>query len=153
MCAGEGARTSTTETLGITSENGRIALQTIVAVRPLKEIWTDKQLSWGEVSQARHTLLRIMEKAGEAIWDQELLDSFTDFFTGLDENQIREELYGDEAIVEYQAWARREWHNMQLSGEGMNLVIINNTLLKNIQQEIMIEKGAESIHEVSGLHN
>ncbi|KAF8987334.1 hypothetical protein BDQ17DRAFT_1258679, partial [Cyathus striatus] len=152
MHAVEGAGASTTETLGITNENGRIALQTIAAVRPLKEIRRDEQLSWGEVSQARHTLLRTMAKAGGAIWDQDLLDSFADFFAGLDEHQIREEPYGDEAIVEYQAQARREWHDMQLSGEGMNLAIINTTLLKNIQQEIMIKQGAESIWEVSGLH-
>ncbi|KAF8978460.1 hypothetical protein BDQ17DRAFT_1338743 [Cyathus striatus] len=126
------------ETLGITSENGQIALQMIAAVRPLKEIQIDEQLLWGE-------------KAGETIWDQELLDSFADFFTGLDKHQIREEPYGDKAIVEYQAQARREWHDMQLSREGMNLAIINNMLLKNIQQEIMIKKGAESIQEKHGM--
>ncbi|KAF9006206.1 hypothetical protein BDQ17DRAFT_1239539, partial [Cyathus striatus] len=91
-----------------------------------------------------------MMKASE-IWDWEVVNSFSDFYLELDKHQIREELFGNEAIVEYQAWARREWHDMQLSGEGMNLAIINNTLLKNIQQEIMIRKGAESIWEVSTL--
>ncbi|KAF9014218.1 hypothetical protein BDQ17DRAFT_1167706, partial [Cyathus striatus] len=135
MRAMGGARESTTETLGITNENGRIALQTIAAAKPLKEIQPDEQLSWGKISQAQHTLLWTMMKASE-IWDQEVVNAFSDFYSGLDEHQIREEPFGDKAIVEYQAQARREWHDMQLNGEGMNLAMINNTLLKNIQQEI-----------------
>ncbi|KAF8975691.1 hypothetical protein BDQ17DRAFT_1175317, partial [Cyathus striatus] len=101
----EGSMSSTTDTLGITNENRKIALKVVVIINPLKNIQQDNQLTWGEISQARHTFLQTMEGVGMTIWSKEIVESFADFFTGLDEHPIREEEYGDEAVVEYQTWA------------------------------------------------
>ncbi|KAF8990659.1 hypothetical protein BDQ17DRAFT_1255587 [Cyathus striatus] len=90
-----------------------------------------------------------MTRAEGNIWSKEIIKSLMSFYMQLDGHSIWQEKYSDEALVIYQARARREWYDMGIHGEGINLVIINDGLLINIQQKIVTRKAADSVQEVS----
>ncbi|KAF9005010.1 hypothetical protein BDQ17DRAFT_1240476 [Cyathus striatus] len=142
--------TSPADTLGFTANaNGTIALQPLSVMNPLKNICQDAELSWSEVNKARHAMMRHMVELGAPLWPNHIIQAFADFFGILDAHPIREQEYGDETIVKYQAIVRREWHDRMELGRGMNLGIVNNNLLQQIQQDIVIQNGADKAKEVS----
>ncbi|KAF9010745.1 hypothetical protein BDQ17DRAFT_1234330, partial [Cyathus striatus] len=124
--------TSPVDTLGFTANANRtIALQPL-SVNPLKNICQDTELSWNEVNKTQHAMMRHMVELGAPLWPKHIIQAFTDFFGILDAHPIREQEYGDETIVKYQAIVRREWHDRMELEQGMNLGIVNNNLLQQI---------------------
>ncbi|KAF8986562.1 hypothetical protein BDQ17DRAFT_1259521 [Cyathus striatus] len=144
--------TNSTDTLGLrTGANGIIVLQPLSAIKPLKNICQDTELTWGKVNVARHAMMRQMLELGKTLWSAHIIQVLSNFFGCLDAHPIREEEYGDKAIVKYQAIVRREWYNHMEVGRGMNLGIINDNLLKQICQDIVIQKGSDCTEEVSNI--
>ncbi|KAF8976697.1 hypothetical protein BDQ17DRAFT_1267133 [Cyathus striatus] len=117
----------------------------IASMKAATDIWKDHELTWGEVNQAQHTMIKYMTRAEGNIWSKEIIKSLMSFYMQLDGHSIWQEEYGDEVLVIYQARARREWYDMGIHGEGMNLAIINDGLLINIQQKIVTKKAADSV--------
>ncbi|KAF8987774.1 hypothetical protein BDQ17DRAFT_1258216, partial [Cyathus striatus] len=142
--------TNSTDMLGLrTGTNGIIALQSLSAIKPLKNICQDAELTWGKVNAACHAIMRQMLELGKTLWPAHIIHALSNFFRCLDAHPIREEEYGNEVITKYQAIVRREWYDHMEVGRGMNLEIINDNLLKQIHQDIVPQKGADCAKEVS----
>ncbi|PPQ87162.1 hypothetical protein CVT24_007288 [Panaeolus cyanescens] len=70
------------DALGLTQVNGSvIGFQPISTLRPLKDIRQDEELTWDEVGQARHTMIRQMMTLGEGVWPTEALQMMVDFYS------------------------------------------------------------------------
>ncbi|KAF9012342.1 hypothetical protein BDQ17DRAFT_1321388 [Cyathus striatus] len=115
------------------------------SMKATTDIRKDHKLTWGKVNQAQHTMIKYMTRAEGNIWSKEIIKSLMSFYMQLDGHSIWQEEYGDEALVIYQAQARREWYDMGIHGKGMNLVIINDGLLIDIQQKIVTKKVADGV--------
>ncbi|EFI28267.1 hypothetical protein CC1G_14291 [Coprinopsis cinerea okayama7 len=138
--------------MGITQVNGELALQPLSTLKPLKGIREDSELSWSEVNQARHVMIKQMIKLGETIWQAEVVDSFIEMYEALDAHGIREEDHGDEAVAEYQANVRREWHDtLETTGGAWNIGLINEKLLHTIRQQIVTREATAQVKELRAI--
>jgi hypothetical protein len=137
------------DAVGLTQSDGHLSLHPMSALKLVKGIRADDDLAWAEITQGRHAMIRQMLKLGEECWPEYAVEGWSDFYSALDAHAIRQEEYGDEAVVLYHARVRREWYNMYTRGQGMNLGIISEELLRNIRQEIVTKKGIEAFKEVS----
>jgi hypothetical protein len=121
------------------------------ALKPVKGIRPDEELNWAEINQGRHNMMRQMLKLGDDVWPTYAVEGWTDLYSGLDAHSIREEEYGEEAVIAYHAKVRREWFDLQARGRGMNPGIINENLLRNLRQEIVTNKGIEAYRQVGDM--
>ncbi|KAH6918012.1 hypothetical protein BKA70DRAFT_1245937 [Coprinopsis sp. MPI-PUGE-AT-0042] len=132
-------------------QGGALVLRPIRAMRASKNIRQDSNLEWEDINRARHTMMQhIIDTPSEA-WPTAVVESFNLFFSRLDRHTIREEPYGDQAVVRYAARVRKEWHDQQLRGVSFNIGKINEQLLKNLKDEIMHEVKANEIAQLRAL--
>lgn len=146
-------QTTSADAVGVTQIDGHLSLQSMAALKPVKGIRSDEELTWPEINQGRHNMMRQMLKLGPDIWPVYAVEGWTDLYSGLDAHSIREEEYGEEAVIAYHAKVRREWFDLQARGRGMNPGIINENLLRNLRQEIVTNKGIEAYRQVSSTVN
>ncbi|KAF9004351.1 hypothetical protein BDQ17DRAFT_1325722 [Cyathus striatus] len=114
-----------TDALGLININANI--------KGINDIWKDHKLTWSEVNQARHMMMKYIMKNKDDVWPKS--------------HPIREEENGDEALVIYHARAWKEWHDRLAKKEGMNLAIINEDLLTNIQLKLVTKRAADTAKE------
>ncbi|TFK20374.1 hypothetical protein FA15DRAFT_720637 [Coprinopsis marcescibilis] len=137
------------DSLAATHINNQFVLQPVAAHRPSSKVVADAQLSWRQVSIAKTALIECMRKSES--WPEDHITSLETFFYQLDNSPLRRQELGEEAIIEYQAQVRQEWHR-DLKAPGGDQVFdigdINEEKLNRIHAKIIVEKQAEGLRAV-----
>ncbi|XP_006464115.1 hypothetical protein AGABI2DRAFT_75048, partial [Agaricus bisporus var. bisporus H97] len=74
---------------------------------PKGHIIQDQHLSFSDMSIAKNNLIPHMTKCH---WPPQLVQKFMDFFINLETHPIRSQPQGEQALLIYQAEARRDWY-------------------------------------------
>lgn len=92
----EHEKTSNNDTFSITRVDDVIGLQPISSLKPSKNIRRDEELSWGEITSAKNTMLQCITKA--KTWPQGHVMALASFFVFLETHPTRQQDHGDKII-------------------------------------------------------
>lgn len=121
------------DTLAFTQLEDTIAIRPLAALRPSKHIRNDKDLSWEEMLGAKNIMLRFMAKSG--VWPVTHVESLAAFYVNLEMHQRVVLPFGKWVLLLYQSQVRCEWFDTFKRGEGFNISIIQDNLLRSIAEE------------------
>ena len=116
------------------------------AFGPSKNVIPDSKLSFRQLSMAKHALIRLMRRYQ---WSEEVVNTFVQFFTQIEIHPYWQRDYGEQALLMYQARARREWHDQMKLGNSFDIGHINESLLRDCYREIVEKAGLSFLNEVS----
>ena len=131
--AADANRSTGHDTLALTQLGGTIAIGPLTA-KPSKQIRMDEELSWEEMLDARNILLHFMDKAGT--WPRAHIEATASFFFNIEVHPRKRQKNGKEALIVYQARARREWFDALQRKQGFNLALIQEDLLRSYAEEV-----------------
>ena len=120
--------------LVFTQVKDTIAIRPLAALRPSKYIWSDEELSWPEMLQAKNTMLSFIAKSG--VWPEGHVQSLASFYVNLELHPQKSLPFGDQALLLYQSRVRREWYDTFAQKEGFNIAIIQDELLCSVAEEL-----------------
>ncbi|KAF8877207.1 hypothetical protein BD779DRAFT_1448719 [Infundibulicybe gibba] len=129
------AKAADNEGLSLTGghNNERLGLRTTSTATASKNAILDEALPWGEFTQSRYAYLNYLPKAG---WPKELYTDMAAFFVRVETHPLaRMGDMGQKVLLEYQARARRDWHDHAKRGEVFNIAELNEDLIKIIKDE------------------
>ncbi|KAF8880732.1 hypothetical protein BD779DRAFT_1547673 [Infundibulicybe gibba] len=93
----------------------------------------DEVLPWNVFTDTRQEYLDFLASVE---WPERLYADMATFFAHIETHRIRKTDAGKRALLEYQAQARRDWHDsIKRNGETFDLAAINEELLKIIADE------------------
>ena len=122
------------DTLTFTQVGDSFAIRPMAALRPSKQIRNDEDLSWEEMMDAKNVMLHYMAKSG--VWEDEHATALASFYINLDCHQRKEQDNGKMALLLYQSRVRREWFDSLKRGEGFNIALIEEDLLRALAEEV-----------------
>lgn len=105
---------------------------------PKNAIIQDQHLLSTDMAIAKNNLIAHMERCG---WPDNVVRMFMRFYMKLDTHPIRSQPQGDQALIIYQAEARRDWHRtlaVNKNHKVYNLARIRDSRLQEIADEIRI---------------
>ena len=112
------------------TDAGIMAFQQVKATKVSRNVRKDENLSWEQISTARHNIV-----AAANTWPEKHKQALADFFMNLE--ALVADGYDTQPIVRYQAVSRRRWHEALLGEHQMfNISHINMNLLANLKLEI-----------------
>ena len=115
------------DTFAFTQVDGTFALRPLATQRSSKNIRNDEDLSWGEMLEAKNTMLHFMDKHN---WPATHTSSLALFYIALELHPLRLRTNGKRALLRYQGEVRVEWFDAFARDEGFNIEIIQEDLLK-----------------------
>ena len=141
-------RTEADDALGLSKVGDLVSFRSISAVRASKNVILDANLSWNQMSYAKNILLQHLEKAD---WPVKHISALAHFFIGLESSPYRTRACGEKILLTYQARVRRHWHDTlkQERGDAFNIVLIDDSLMESISNEIWNAEHAKNKREVS----
>ena len=83
---------------------------------------------------AKNIMLHFMAKSGQ--WEDAHATSIASFFYNLETHQRKDQKNGKKTLLLYQSRVRREWFNALKRGEGFNIELIEDDLLRDYAEEI-----------------
>ncbi|KAH9014128.1 hypothetical protein EDB85DRAFT_1876550 [Lactarius pseudohatsudake] len=137
------------DTLAFTQLDGTISVRPLAAVRSLKNIRNDEDLSWEEMLQGKNVMLRFMAKS--TTWPQAHAQSLAAFFVALELHLRTAQINGKRALLLYQSRARREWYTALKRNEGFNIEHIGEGLLRTAADEVDRQAQREEFEQVRTL--
>ncbi|KAJ7152338.1 hypothetical protein C8R46DRAFT_1302569 [Mycena filopes] len=105
-----------------------LALRPISSFRASRNVIKDN-LTWRQMEMGANGLLEQMTRSG---WSDKHTRSVATFFYNLSRHPFRELKHGEVILLIYQASARRDWHDALRKGEGFNIALFNDNLLRSI---------------------
>src|SRR5271169_5010753 len=138
--------TQNDDAFGLTKSDNTITLKSVSSIKASKNVIPDADLSFRQMSMAKNALLPLMLKYQ---WSEKAINAFAHFFTQLELHPFRQREYGEQALLVYQARARREWHDQMKLGNGFNIGILNDTLIQSCYREILDQAQLKSLSEAS----
>ena len=118
----------------LTSDTGEVTFQQIKATKAARNVIVDESLSWDQIMTARIHLY-----AATAGWPKQHRESLAGLFLSLENLRARNSQSPNflQALIRYQATARKRWHATLQEGTGtFDVSIVNTTLLSNIENEV-----------------
>ena len=122
------------DTLAFTQVGDTFAIRPMAAIRPSKHIWNDKDISWEDMIDGKNIMLHFMAKSG--LWPDDHAASIAMFFFDLEHHQRKDQKNGKLALLLYQSRVRREWFDALKRGEGFNIELIEEDLLRSCAEEV-----------------
>ena len=122
------------DTLAFTQIGDTFAIRPLAAVRPSKLIRNDEELSWEDMLDAKNAMLDFMAKSG--VWPDAHAASIATFFFNLEHHQRKGQKNGKMALLLYQSRVRREWFDALKRGQGFNIELIEEELLRSCAEEV-----------------
>ena len=107
------------DTLTFTQTGDSFAIRPMAALRPLRHIRNDEDLSWEEMMDAKNIMIHFMAKS--RAWQDEHTQSLVLFYVNLDGHQRKEQKNSKKALLLYQSRMRREWFDAFKRDEGFNI--------------------------------
>ncbi|KAF8878935.1 hypothetical protein BD779DRAFT_1553147 [Infundibulicybe gibba] len=111
----------------------RLGLKAMTTASASKNAILDEALPWNVFTDTRQEYLDFLASVE---WPERLYADMAAFFARIETHRIRKTDAGKRALLEYQARARRDWHDsIKRNGETFDLAAINEELLKIIADE------------------
>ena len=127
-------RSISNDTLTFTQTGDTFAIQPMTPIRPSKHIRNDEDISWEDMLDAKNVMLHFMAKSGQ--WEDAHATSITSFFYNLETHQRKDQKNGKRTLLLYQSCVCREWFNALKQGEGFNIELIEEDLLRDYAEEV-----------------
>ena len=134
------------DTFGLTKVDDMVTLKSISSLKASKNVIPDAELSFRQVSMAKNAFIPLMAKYQ---WSVKAINVFAQLFTQLELHPLRQREFGEWALIVYQAWVRREWHDQLKLGLAFNIGILNEDLLQSVYKELLDKAQLRSLNEVS----
>ena len=115
------------DTLTFTQVGNSFAIQPMAALRPLKHIRSDEDLSWEEMMDAKNVMLHFMAKS--QMWQDEHATALATFYINLNCHQWKDQKNGKLTLLLYRSCVHWEWFNVLKHNEGFNIMLIEDDLL------------------------
>ena len=122
------------DTLSLTQVGDTFAIRPTAAIRPSKHIQNDEDIGWEDMIDGKNIMLHFMAKSG--LWPDAHAASTAAFFFELEHHQRKDQKNGKLALLLYQSCVRREWFNALKRGEGFNIELIEEDLLRTCAEEV-----------------
>ena len=122
------------DTLTFLQVGETFAMRPLAALRPSKHIRNDEELSWEDMMDAKNIMLHFMAKSG--VWQEEHTMCIATFYVNLNCHPRKGQDNGKQALLLYQSRAQREWFDALKGGEGFNLALIQEDLLRSLVEEV-----------------
>jgi hypothetical protein len=139
-------------TYGISPDNlssNALTLKPASALAHPGKIIPDKHLTWEQVCDAKACFLNHTIKAG---WNRTHVNALVSFFINLDSHPYNDTPDSKQALVWYQAHARKDWHWKLGTLESYNLAILNKTLLADFKKKANDISVQNNVTQVSYPH-
>lgn len=137
------------DTLAFTQLEDTISIQPLAAIKPSKNIRSDEDLSWEEMLGAKNTMLRFIAKSG--VWPATHAESLAAFYVNLELHPRVLLPNGKQTLLLYQGRVRREWYDAFKRGEGFNIELIQDNLLRSMAEELNARIVAKDIEQVRSI--
>ncbi|KAG1769852.1 hypothetical protein EDD22DRAFT_770699 [Suillus occidentalis] len=122
------------DTFSLTRLDDHLTIRPTSASKASKAALPDHELSFSTFLRAKNLFLT---QASNAKWPQANLDALALFFWHLENHAIRNNSeIGDIVILHYASRIHQEWHDRLKRDEAFNIGIINETLLRTINEEM-----------------
>jgi hypothetical protein len=144
--AAESSRSINQDTLALMQLEGTVALRPIGAQRSSRNIRSDEDLSWEEMFDAKNTMLHLMEKSGN--WPAAHAESLAAFYFELELHPRRLLPNGKKTLLLYQSRTRLEWFAALKRGEGFNIKLICEELLRSCADIVNEQVRKEEMEQV-----
>ena len=122
------------DTLTFTQVGDSFVIWPMAALRPLKHIRSDKDLSWEEMMDAKNIMLHFMAKSW--MWQDEHATALATFYINLDCHQWKDQKNGKLTFLLYQSCIHWEWFDVLKRNEGFNITSIEDDLFQNMAEEV-----------------
>jgi hypothetical protein len=120
----------------VQDEQGMHSFIPIASAKAKQNVVDDKDLTWLQIDKATHRIIQAMR---ECSWDEARIQAHVEFWIALGSHSWRH--HHDErcrrALIQYQAVARRRWHDTLGTPNSFNLKYIQSSLLDDIRTEIV----------------
>lgn len=136
------------DAFGLAKVNDLVTFKSFSSLRASKNVIPDAELSFRQMSMAKNAFIPLMAKYQ---WSAKAISAFAQLFTQLEMHPLRQQEYGEQALIVYQAKVRREWHDQMKLGLAFNIGVINEDLLQRIYRELLDKAQLLSISRVSRL--
>ena len=117
------------DTFGFTQLDSTFAISPLSAQKASKNIRSNKNLSWEEMFDTKNTMLHFMAQSKN--WPRLHMEALAAFFVALELHPRRQHPNGKKALIMYQSVARFEWLSALKRGDGFNIELINEELLRS----------------------
>lgn len=125
---------SVADDYGLTRVDDQLTLRPAYAFKASKAAVADHDLPFSVFLRAKNLFLMQLSKAK---WPQTHIDALSLFFWHLENHTVRNNSdIGDLVILNYASRVRQDWHDRLKRDEGFNIAIINETLLRSINEEL-----------------
>ncbi|KAG1784355.1 uncharacterized protein HD556DRAFT_1315152 [Suillus plorans] len=128
------SRSMADDTFSLAKLNDQLTIRPSSAFKASRSAIPDHELSFSVFLRAKNLFLT---QANAAKWPQTHLDALALFFWHLENHSIRNNSeLGDLVIMHYASRVCLDWHDHLKRDKGFNIGIINETLLRSINEEI-----------------
>ena len=127
-------KSSNHDTLTFSQVGDTFAMRPLATLRPSKHVRNDEELSWEDMMDATNIMLHFMAKS--RVWQEEHTVCIVIFYVNLDCHPRKGQKNGKQALPLYQSRAWREWFDAFKRGEGFNLALIQDDLLRSLAEEV-----------------
>lgn len=125
---------SVADDFGLTRVDDQLTIRPAYAFKASKAAVADHDLLFSTFLRAKNLFLMQLSKAK---WPQSHIDALSLFFWHLENHPIRNNSeIGDTVILHYASRVRLDWHDRLKRDEGFNIAIVNETLLRAINEEL-----------------
>jgi hypothetical protein len=118
------------DTFGFAQIDDSFGIRPLAAQNSSKNIRQDEDLSWGEMMDAKNTMLHFMAQSGA--WPKAHAESLAAFFVGLELHPRRHQANGEKALLMYQSRVRQEWFIALDLDRGFNIENMEEELLRSL---------------------
>ena len=130
--ASKATPTTADEAFNLLNTKSGLALQPIKATKASPNAIMDEQLSWEQITTARHMMIATANRVG---WAQKLTLALAQLYIGLE--GLKAEGKSTRALILYHAVARKLWHDaLQGRGDSFNISLINLKLLDLLENQV-----------------
>ncbi|KAG1859981.1 hypothetical protein C8R48DRAFT_605470 [Suillus tomentosus] len=138
---------SVADDFGLTRVDDQLTIRPAYAFKASKSAIADHDLPFLTFLRAKNLFLMQLSKAK---WPQSHIDALSLFFWHLENHPIRNNSeIGDTVILHYASRVRLDWHDRLKRDEGFNIAIINETLLRAINEELWDRIRSKTLTAVS----
>ncbi|KAG1793830.1 uncharacterized protein HD556DRAFT_446303 [Suillus plorans] len=128
------SRSIADDTFSLAKLDDQLTIRPASAFKASRSALPDHELPFSIFLRAKNLFLM---QANAAKWPQTHLDALALFFWHLENHSIRNNSeLGDLVILHYASRVRLDWHDRLKRDEGFNIGIINESLLRSINEEI-----------------
>ena len=121
------------DAFGLSKVDDILTVKSVAAIRASRHAVADHELSFKSFLQAKNSFLVYARKAE---WPGENVDVLATFFWRIEMHPLRKTAMGNRIVLTYAARVRRDWHDEIKHGNGYDISIMNNDLMRDVAFEV-----------------